>query len=296
MIAVMGATGHTGRKLTEILLQAGERVRALGRSQTRLAELERAGAEAWAGDAADAEFLNTAFRGADAVFALLPPDLRAADYRAAQDRVSTAITTALRDSGVRSVVVLSSLGAELAGGTGPIATSHDLEQRLTQLEHIDVLVLRPAYFFENFEESLDLITQQGIHANAVDPHVPVPMVATRDVANAAAEALRLRKWQGLVVRELLGPRDLTFAEVTRILGTRLGKPDLPYVRMSYDDLAATLVQTGLSSDVARTYVELVRALNEGIVRSIEGRSAANTTPTRFEEFAEELAGDFARTS
>ena len=296
MIAVMGATGHTGRKLTEILLQAGERVRALGRSQTRLAELERAGAEAWAGDAADAEFLTTAFRGADAVFALLPPDLRAADYRAAQDRVSTAITTAIRDSGVRSVVVLSSLGAELAGGTGPIATCHDLEQRLKQLEHIDVLVLRPAYFFENFEESLDLITQQGIHANAVDPDVPVPMVATRDIANAAAEALRLRKWQGHVVRELLGPRDLTFAEVTRILGTRLGKPDLPYVRMSYDDLAATLVQTGLSSDVARTYVELVRALNEGIVRSIEGRSAANTTPTRFEEFAEELAGDFARTS
>ena len=81
----------------------------------------------------------------------------------------------------------------------------------------------------------------------------------------AAEALRTRDWQGIVVRELLGPRDLTFAEVTRILGTRLGKPDLPYVRMTYEDLTATFVQTGFSADVARTYVQLVRALSEGTV-------------------------------
>ena len=242
----------------------------------------------------DAAFLTRAFRGADAVFTMLPPDLQAADYRAAQDRVSAAITTAIRDSGVRSVVVLSSLGAELAEGTGPIVTLYDFEQRLKQLEHVDVLVLRPAYFFENFEESLDLITQQGINANAVDPDVPVPMIATRDIANVAAEALRTRDWQGIVVRELLGPRDLTFADATRILGTQLGKPDLPYIRMTYEDLAATLVQTGFSADVARSYVELVRALNERIVTSVEGRTAANTTPTRFEEFAAELAEEFAR--
>ena len=115
----------------------------------------------WRATPCDAAFLTRAFRGADAVFTMLPPDLQAADYRAAQDRVSAAITTAIRDSGVRSVVVLSSLGAELADGTGPIVTLYDFEQRLKQLEHVDVLVLRPAYFFENFEESLDLITAAG---------------------------------------------------------------------------------------------------------------------------------------
>ena len=294
MITVMGATGHTGRKVTELLLRAGERVRALGRSTTRLADLERTGADVLAGDARDAAYLTRAFRGADAVFALLPPDLHAADYRAAQDHVSSAISTAIRDAGVRSVVVLSSLGAERAEGTGSIVTLHDLEQRLTQLDNLDLLILRPGYFFENFEESWDLITQQGIHANAVNADLPVPMIATVDIATVAAAALRARDWHGRVVRELLGPRDLTFAEVTRILGIRLGKPDLPYVRMAYEDLAAAFVQMGASADVARADVEVVRALNDGIVTSLDGRTATNTTPTRFEEFAGEMAEAFAR--
>jgi uncharacterized protein YbjT (DUF2867 family) len=294
MIAVMGATGHIGRKVTELLLQAGAPVRALGRSEARLAAFARAGADVLAGDAADAAYLTEAFRGADAVFTLLPPDLHAADYRAAQDRVSIAITTAIRDSGVRSVVAISSLGAQFSEGTGPILTLHDFEQHLGQLADVDVLVLRPGYFFENFEESLGLIKQQGIQANAVDPDVAVPMIATRDIAAVAAEALRARDWQGLVVRELLGPRDLTFAEVTRILGPRLGLPDLPYVRMTYEDLEAAFVQLGFSADVAREYAQLDRAISDGTVTSVEGRTAANTTPTRFEEFAGELAEQFAK--
>ena len=44
MITVMGATGNTGGQITERLLDAGERVRAVGRSASRLAALERAGA------------------------------------------------------------------------------------------------------------------------------------------------------------------------------------------------------------------------------------------------------------
>ena len=45
MITVMGATGNTGRKISELLLEAGEEVRALGRSPEKLAELEALGAE-----------------------------------------------------------------------------------------------------------------------------------------------------------------------------------------------------------------------------------------------------------
>ena len=63
-IAVMGATGNTGRKITETLLKAGEKVRALGRSEEKLAELKKAGAEVLAGDTNDAAFLSKAFHGA----------------------------------------------------------------------------------------------------------------------------------------------------------------------------------------------------------------------------------------
>src|SRR5262249_38732628 len=127
MITVMGATGHTGRKITEALLKAGDQVRALGRSEQKLAALKRAGAEVLSGDILDTKFLTEAFRGADGVYTLLPTDRRAPDYRAAQDREGEAIVKAIRDSGVQYVVALSSVGADRDSGAGLIAGLHAQE-------------------------------------------------------------------------------------------------------------------------------------------------------------------------
>src|SRR5215510_16252783 len=150
MITVMGATGNTGKKTTGTLLKAGEKVRALGRSESKLDELKHAGAEALAGDTNDVAFLARAFRGADAVYTLLPTDPRAADYRAEQDRQGEAIVKAIRESGVQYVVALSSMGADLSEGTGVIAGSHAQEERLKKIDNINLLLLRPVSFFENF--------------------------------------------------------------------------------------------------------------------------------------------------
>jgi uncharacterized protein YbjT (DUF2867 family) len=289
MITVMGATGHTGKKITEALLKAGERVRALGRSESKLAELESSGAEVLSGDAADGAFLAKAFRGADAVYTLLPTDRRSPNYRARQDQEGEAMVKALRESRVRYVVALSSLGADLSEGTGLIAGLHVQEERLKRLKGTNVLLLRPVSFFENFYDTLGLIKHQGINGDSVAPDLAVPMVATRDIADVAAKALMARDWKGLLVRELLGPRDLTYGEATRILGRRIGKPDLTYVQLSYADMARALVQAGLSESFAGLYVEMTRAFNEGKVKPRRGRIPENTTPTRFEDFAGEMA-------
>lgn len=293
MFTVMGASGHTGRRITETLLQAGERVRALGRSATKLPDLEHAGADVMIGDATDASFLAEAFRGADAVYTLIAPDAQSPDYRAAQDAHGNAITAALRQSGVPNVVFLSSLGGELPSGTGPIAGLHDQEQRLRRLQGVNVLVLRPTYFFENFYETLGLIKHQGINGGAIAADLPMAMIASRDIADVAARALRNRSWKGLVVRELLGERDLTQVEATRILGAEIGKPDLRYIAFPYDDYQAALVQAGLSPSVATLYTEMARAMNDGTIKSLEGRTPQNTTPTRFEDFARDLAHAYA---
>jgi uncharacterized protein YbjT (DUF2867 family) len=285
MITVMGASGHVGRRVAELLLDSGEKVRALGRSKEKLASLEKKGAEVQTGEAADARFLASTFRSAEGVFTLLPPDSRSSDYRALQDTIGEAMVKAIRESGVRRVVFLSSVGADLPAGTGPIAGLHAQEERLRELDGVDVLNLRPAYFFENFEETLGLIKHQGINGGAIAPNVAIPMIATRDIADAAARALRERRFHGVVVQELLGPRDLTHSEATRILGARIGKPDLQYVQFSYTDFVKALVEAGLSENVASLYAEMARALNEGKVRSLEGRRPENTTTTRFEDFA-----------
>jgi uncharacterized protein YbjT (DUF2867 family) len=288
MITVMGATGHTGKKITEALLKAGEKVRALARSESKLAELNSYGAEVFAGDATEAGFLSKAFRGSNAVYTLLPTDPRSPDYRAEQDRQGEAIVKAIRESAVRFVVALSSVGADLSEGNGVIAGLHAQEERLKQLNDVNVLLLRPVSFFENFYGSLELIKQDGINADSVAADLAVPMIATQDIADVATRALMDRDWKGVVVRELLGPRELSYAEATSILGRRIGKPDLRYVQLSYDDEVNALVQVGFSKSCALLYVEMTRAFNEGTVKP-GARTPENTTPTRFEDFVGELA-------
>lgn len=283
-IAVMGATGHVGGRIAERLLADGHTVRALGRSLDKLAGLKAKGAEVLTGDAADAAFLTKAFTGADGAFTLQPPNLTAPDYPARQAAEGEAIARAVKDSGVKHVVALSAVGADRPSGTGPIAGLHAQEQRLKRLTGVNVLALRPGFFFENFLEVLPLIEHQGINGGAVAGTTVLPMIATQDVGDAAARALAARDWTGFQVRELLGPRDLTHDECTRIIGAAIGKPGLPYVRFPYADYAAALVQAGLSKSMADQYSEMAKAFDDGIVVSVEGRNAANTTPMTFESW------------
>ena len=291
MIVLMGATGNTGKVAAEALLSRGEKVRVLGRDAKKLQPFVARGAEVAAGDAADPAFLARAFAGADAAYTLIPPDMRAPDFRAHQDRVGEATVQALRQSGVKRVVFLSSVGADLPAGTGPIVGLHAQEERLRGLG-VDLLLLRPGYFFENLYASLPLIRHQGINGSAIAPEVKLSMIATRDIGAAAAAALAAKDFSGVQVRNLLGPRDYTMVEVTRILGAKIGKPDLAYVQFPYEAFGAALEQAGLTKDMARLYVEMSRAFNAGIVKPVGGRTPESTTPTPFESFASELAAAY----
>jgi len=293
MITVMGASGNTGKVVAERLLSSQEKVRAVGRSEDRLRGLRERGAETAVGDARDAAFLTSAFRGAKGVYAMVPPDLSQPDVRKYYASFGETIARAAQDSGVKKMVFLSSLGGELPEGTGPIAGLHDLEERFKKLG-LDLLILRPGYFYENLRSSLGLIKQQGLNGSALDPDVPVTMTATRDIGAAAAEELRRGEFRGTSVRELLGPRDYTLTETTRILGTKIGKPDLKYVRFSDADFAAALVKMGASQGVADSFVEMARAINSRTVRSLEGRNKRTTMPTPFETVAEDLAAAYGR--
>jgi uncharacterized protein YbjT (DUF2867 family) len=151
------------------------------------------------------------------------------------------------------------------------------------------LILRPGPFFENLYGILELIKHEGISGDAFAPDLPLPMIATRDIADAAAKALKTRSWNGIVVRELRGQRDISFAEATRIIGERIGKPDLRYVQFPYADTIKALMQFGFSENIATLEVQVARAANEGRIGPGDRRSPENTTSTPFEEFADELA-------
>lgn len=290
MIAVMGASGLTGRLVAHRLLDAGQPVRVVGRSASRLAGLRQRGAELAVGDIVDPGFLVDAFAGVEAAYVLVATDRHVADYAERQQREGEAIVEALGVSRVPFVVALSSLGAHLTEDTGLIRALRAQEQRLSRLEDAHLLLLRPVSFFENFLDALDGIRRHGALFDGVEPDLPLPMIGARDVAEVAARALLRRDWPALHVRELLGPRELTWREATRHIGEAIGQPDVPYVQLPGDELVAALVGDGLSVEFARAYAAMTHAFNIGLVQPEGPLASASRLPTRFEDFARELAG------
>jgi uncharacterized protein YbjT (DUF2867 family) len=164
LVVVTGATGNVGKELAEGLLARGVRVRAVGRSADRLASLVAKGAEAAIGSVEDGAFLAQAFQGADAVFAMIPPNYAAPDMRAYQKAVVAAFASSLREAKVPRVVTLSSVGADQPSGNGPVAGLHDLEQALAGIAGLHAIHVRAGFFMENHLQNVGLIKAAGITA------------------------------------------------------------------------------------------------------------------------------------
>jgi uncharacterized protein YbjT (DUF2867 family) len=288
MITVMGATGNIGSKITALLAKKNEPVRVISRSADHLRPLVGKTVKAFVGDAGKTEFLVKAFTGVDALFALIPPNPTAPDFMRYADTIGESIARAIETAKVKYVVYLSSIGAELSGeGTGPIKGLHKMEERLNRIEGLNVLRLRAAYFMENLLWNIDLIRSKGIAGSAVRGDLKIPMIATRDIAEYAAERLVKRDFTGSSVHYLLGQRDLSLTEAAGIIGSRISKPDLPYITFPYEEAEKAMVGMGLSPDMSRTYVEMARAFNEGTIKA-ERRTEENTTPTSIESFCDEV--------
>ncbi len=287
MITILGATGKVGEKIAEALIKRGEKVRLVARTADRLRPIVGKNAQAFAGDAMDTEFLVKAFEGSDAVFTLLPPNFQADNFLAYDDKIGESIARALELAKVRWVVNLSSVGAELSNGTGPIIGLNHLEQRLNKIEGLNVLHMRCAYFMENLLWNVDVIKTKGVNGDMLRGDSKMPMIATKDIAAFAADRLQKRDFSGSSIRYLLGPRDVSMIEVTGIIGRKINKPDLVYVMVSYDDFAKDARKYGLSDDVGRGFVDMSRAFNEGRV-AIPKRAQENTTPTSVEEFCDQV--------
>ncbi len=285
MFVVTGASGHTGSVVAENLLAAGKKVRAIGRSAERLQRLAHKGAEPFVASLTDSEALTRAFRGVRAVYVMIPPDYSAQDYRAHQQAVTEAIASALERAAVTHAVTLSSVGADKAEGTGPVVGSYRMEQRLNRIAGLNVLHLRAGSFMENTLMQVGIIHQTGTVMGGLLPNLSFPMIATRDIGDAAAQALLKLEFSSHQTHELLGPNDITMTDVAAILGKAIGKPDLKYVQAPDDQLRAAMLQMGMSEDIAAQLLELEHAINSGHMKALEPRSAPNSTPTSFAAFA-----------
>jgi uncharacterized protein YbjT (DUF2867 family) len=132
-----------------------------------------------------------------------------------------------------------------------------------------------------------VIRMTGNVVGPLRPDLKLGMIATRDIGAAAAEALLRLDFRGQQTQELLGPRDLDYAEVATIIGNAIGSPKLSYIHAPNDELKPAMVQMGMSENLAGLILEMAGALNSGYMRALEPRSDRNTTPTAYETFVAE---------
>jgi uncharacterized protein YbjT (DUF2867 family) len=281
---ILGASGNTGSIIADSLLSKGKKVRVVGRDLGRLHRFARQGAEAFTADVSDAAALTKAFSGARAAYLMSPPPKSRDD----QERESDAIAKAVTESGLRYAVHLSSCGAQVPEGTGPIAGLHSSEQKLNAISDLNVLHLRAAHFMENNLAAIDMIHEMGMFGSAQLSGLKRPMIATRDVGDYAAQRLVDLDFSGKQTRELLGERDLSMTEVTAVIARGIDKPDLRYEQFSYDQVQQVLTQKGIPPKGAVLYIEMYKAVNAGVLVPQEPRSPENTTPTSFENFIRDV--------
>lgn len=288
MYVVTGATGNTGKVITERLLAEGQEVRAVGRNPEHLKPLAAKGAEPFVADVTKAAALTRAFTGADAVYAMIPPNIAAPDVRAYEDSVVAAIAAALENAGVKHAVSLSSVGADKPDRTGPVLGLHQLEEKLNKIAGLNVLHLRAGEFMENTLVQVGIVQAFGMAAGPLRADLKLPMIATRDIGEAAAAALAKLEFSGHQTRELLGQRDLDMTEAAAIIGKAIGKPDLRYAQLPDAQLRPALLQLSMSPNFVDLLLEMSASLNSGYMRALEKRSPENTTPTSFETFVAEV--------
>jgi uncharacterized protein YbjT (DUF2867 family) len=287
MHVIIGATGHTGSVAANKLLANGKKVRVVGRNAEHLTPFTAKGAEPFAGHVTDKNAMAKAFAGAEAVYVMLPPDPSLQDYRAYANQAIEAFASAIEKNGVKYAVSLSSVGADKPAKTGPILGLHDLEERLNRIAGLNVLHVRAAYFMENTLGQADVIAQMGSVAGPLSPDLEFPCIAAHDIGAFAGDALMRLDFAGHQVQELQGQRDLSYREITAILGKAIGKPDLKYTRLTYEQFRGALRGMGMSENTASLLAEMAESMDSGYIKALESRTPRNTTPTSYETFVAE---------
>jgi uncharacterized protein YbjT (DUF2867 family) len=279
-IAVVGATGRIGAKLTRTLLRAGHQVRALSRGGPGLDALVKLGAEPCLGsfDTGAGE-LDKFFGDADAAFLMVKTDWN--NIHGHYPAVAQRFVDALRKSQVRLAVSLTAIGSEVTGSTGHFESFYKLDQALNQLSNIDLVHLRAGWFMENMLFFTGAVARHGRIAWSLDPDVKLPWVATHDIAELAAKELTNPAGEHRLIREV-GSEDLSMPEVAAMISAEIGRSiEYRFADRNRKDVEAEYLKRFGTPDTWLDDSQTLDALNDGRVRFHGSRSPLPTTMERF---------------
>lgn len=285
MIVITTPTGDIGRQVLDRVLDSGEAVRVIVRDPSRLPERVRAGAEVVQGSHGDTDTITKALEGADRMFWLVPPagfhDAGSARRYYLEFARSAAQAAASR--GVR-VVGVTSLGRGYEGEAGLLSAALAMDELFEDTgAHYRALAL--PFFMENLIRQARQMGEQGTFSMANAADRPLPTVATRDVAAAAAALLLDASWSGQARVPLVGPDDLTPDAMAGIISDTVGRT-VRYRQVPLADFQEQMVRYGASPALAQDMADMVRAQNDGIYDA-EARDPGAATATGFRQWCQD---------
>ena len=287
MIVVTAPTGDIGRQVLANVLDKGESVRVIARDPSRLSPQARQRVELVQGSHSDFDVVSKAFAGADAVFWLVPPAPDAKSVEAAYVDFTRPACVAFKSQGVKRVVGVSALGrgTSVAKSAGFVTASLAMDDLIASTG-VSYRALTMPSFMDNLLRQVASIKNQIVFFSPIAGDRKLPACATRDIAAAAAKLLLDRSWSGQDSVAVLGPEDLSFDDMARIMSEVLGKP-VRYQQIPFDAYKARFIGFGMSEAMAQGMTDMAAAKNDGLDNA-EPRTAENTTPTSFRQWCEEV--------
>ncbi len=285
MIVITTPTGTIGRQVLENVIVSGEPIRVIARDPARLPSQIRKSVEVVQGSHGDIDVVTTAFKGADRVFWLAPPDFRAGSVMAAYLDFTRPACEALRSQRVKRVVGISALGCGWPKNAGLVSASLAMDDLIASTG-VSYRALKMPSFMDNILRQSEAIKNQGMFFSPISGDRKLPTCATRDIATVAAKLLLDPSWSGQGSVPVLGPEDLSFNDMARIMSEVLGKP-VRFQQIPFAAFKARLTASGMSEAMAQGAVDMLVAKNEGL-ENMEPRTPQSTTHTSFRQWCEEV--------
>ena len=282
-IAINTPNGNIGRPLVNQLLDAGQDLILLTRSPEKTKPFADRGATIQQGNLEDEGFVVRSTEGIDALFWVSPGDYSVSDLPQYLERCAQICTKAVTENRIPHVMTLSSAGAQLEGGTGPILGLGNLERMLDKTD-AKVMHVRPNYFMENFLQSLESIAKDGKIYFPFPGSVTLDFIATRDIAKVCGDRLLGENWAKRTIVELAGPEAVSHDAAAALIGQAIGK-EVKHVEISGADFKGAVANYGFSQSAAEVFLEMYDAFTKGIIQHETPPQRMSTT---FRWFAENV--------
>lgn len=299
-IIVTGSLGNISLPLTKLLIAQGHTVTVVSSDTKKQAAIKLLGAIPAIGSLSDVSFLTTTFKHADAVYAMIPLSFTEPDLDVYLHRIAQNYKDALKETAVKRVVLLSGWAADLI-------KAENVEHVLVGLD-ASITIMRPAAFYTNFYQSIDLIKGKGFMGKLLTLRYSglwnllsgktgllmgnyggedrIVFVSPKDIAVAIAEELLLLPHEKTI--RYVGSEEMTCNEAATIIGTAIGKPWLKWVLLTDKEMLNGLKIAKVPEKLAKTLVEMQAAMHSGKTLENFHRNNPKMGKVKLADFAKEF--------